>query len=279
VTPSGERVSLVVVHIRSVLTEQAGVDAPVVAAHTAAQPELIVELESINDRGAFHERDESATGQLLERVRGLVLTDADIGGVDVFAVILDIGVLDVDPAVGEVSLKLVVPAPKEAALDAEARGTQLDRVVVLVEVVVITERTTVHHEATDHVHRPAAVLAREGRSGRPFDLEIGRLLPDLLRRLDCCRRLLAGLARLLGGSLGLARERVHLARQLLDLALLPADDAHQLFVALGTDVACRKGGGDEDRRTHREVQRPSLTDHGTPSIFLPRTWQATSIVA
>jgi hypothetical protein len=53
------------------------------------------------------------------------------------------------------------------------------------------------------------------------------------------RRLLAGLVRLLAGGCGLAGERVYLARKLVDLALLLADDPHQFLVALRTDVACR----------------------------------------
>jgi hypothetical protein len=98
VTTAGERVALVVVLVACVLAEQAGVNAPVLTAHAAAQTNLTGEPEGVDDRGAFHELDEQSVGQPLERVGDLVLTDADVRGLHELAVILDVGVLDVDLA-------------------------------------------------------------------------------------------------------------------------------------------------------------------------------------
>jgi hypothetical protein len=47
----GERVAFIILLLARVLAEQAGVDAPVVAADAAAETQLIVELERVVDRG------------------------------------------------------------------------------------------------------------------------------------------------------------------------------------------------------------------------------------
>jgi hypothetical protein len=245
VTASGERVALVVLLVARVLAEQAAVDAPVLTADAAAQTDLVVELERVDDRGLLHERGEQIAAHLLERVRGLVLADADVGGLQELAAVLDVGILDVDGAVGEVGLKLVLPALVEVALDAEARAAQLCRVVVLVEIVFVAERAAVHLQAAEHVYRPAAVLTREGRPGGPLDLDVGRFLLDLLHRLR-------GGVGLLGRLLRLALQRVDLARQLFDLPLLLADDVHQLGIALRLAGASRQGQH-RSRASRREI--------------------------
>jgi hypothetical protein len=51
VTPPGERIALVVLLVACVLAEQAAVDTPILTARAAAQTDLIVELERVDDRG------------------------------------------------------------------------------------------------------------------------------------------------------------------------------------------------------------------------------------
>jgi hypothetical protein len=141
--PAGDRIALVVAHVARVLAEHADIDAPVVPASTAAQADLPLEREGIDDRGPLHEGDEPVAGQPLERVRRLVLADAEVGGVEPRAVVLDVGVLDVDLPAREVGLELVAPAVEEIALDAEACCAQLRRVVVSIGVVLVAERSPV----------------------------------------------------------------------------------------------------------------------------------------
>jgi hypothetical protein len=148
-----------------------------------------------------------------------------VGGLDELAAVLEVRVLDVDVAVGEVGLEFVLPALQEVALDAEARGAQLGGIVVPVDIIVVAERPAVDQQAAEHMHRPTAILAREGRSGRPLDFDVGRSLLDLLRHLRGGLGLLGRLARL-------ALQRVDLAGELLDLPLLLADNIHQLGIAL-----------------------------------------------
>ena len=97
------------------------------------------------------------------RLRGLELTDPDVGGLHERAAVLDAGVLEVDVAVGEVGLELEFIAFEELALDAQTRGADFSGIVAVVEVVIVVQHAAVDQEASEHVCRPAAVLAREGR--------------------------------------------------------------------------------------------------------------------
>jgi hypothetical protein len=69
---------------------------------------------------------------------------------------------------------------------------------------------------------------------------------------------------LLCGS-GLTGQRIHLARQLLDLPLLQPDDRHQLFVALGAHFVRANSGGGQQHDRHSDAPRASTASHGTPS--------------
>src|SRR4029453_2348290 len=107
VAPTGEGVALIGLLIARVLPEQAGIEAPVRAAHPAADTELAREPERVDDRGALHEREEQAVGGPLERVEDLVLAYTHMRGLHELAAVLDVGVFQVEIVVGEVSFYLV----------------------------------------------------------------------------------------------------------------------------------------------------------------------------
>ena len=108
------------------VAEHAGIRPPAVSARAGAHPDMPVERESIDDRRSLHEGEETIARQPLERVRHLVLADADIGRVDQLPIILDVGILDVDVAQAEVGLEYILPILVERAFDPEARGPRDD---------------------------------------------------------------------------------------------------------------------------------------------------------